>query len=153
METLDIVFIVCALAYQMVLNIHFAMRKWQFATAMRYGWIVYALSLPAAVASLFMLLGGKPWWMWLAGFLYLIWAGFGYVVEYVRKIEWRDPPRWPVLAPYLALYFATTMFYWFPLARVSKPLWYVAGALFVLSTPLNLLSHQRPVGQPTAPRA
>jgi len=71
----------------------------------------------------------------------------------VRKIEWRDPPRWPVLAPYLALYFATTMFYWFPLARVSKPLWYVAGALFVLSTPLNLLSHQRPVGQPTAPRA
>lgn len=152
MEPLDIVFIVCSLAYQIVLNIHFALRKWRFATAVHYGWIVYALSVPAAVASLFLLLGGKPWWMWLAGFLYLIWAVFGYAVEYWRKIEWRAPLRWPVLIPYLSLYFATTMFYWFPLARISKPLWYVAAALFVLSTTLNLLSHQPPAEQPSAPR-
>ena len=36
----------------------------------------------------------------------------------------------------------TCMFYWFPLALVSKPLWYVYAVLFIVSTLLNVTSHQ-----------
>jgi hypothetical protein len=64
------------------------------------------------------------------------------MVEYVGEIEWRNPIRWPVFGPYVFLYLATVMFYWWPLALVSKPLWYVYAVLFSASTILNVTSHR-----------
>ena len=108
---------------------------------MRVGWIVYALSVPAATVSLLILLGGKPWSLWLGGFIYLIWATLGYTVEYVKDVQWRNPIRWSIFAPYIFLYLATVMFYWWPLALISRPLWYMYAVLFVISTILNITSH------------
>lgn len=141
---LAILFVVAAFLFQIVLIIHFALRKWRFHIATRYGWIVYALCIPAAVVSVLLLLGGKPWSLWAAGFIYLIWATLGYAVEYVRRIEWRNPIRWPVFGPYVVLYLATVMFYWFPLALIYKPLWYTYAVLFIISTILNVTSHKGP---------
>ena len=109
---------------------------------MRYGWIVYALSVPAVVVSIFLLLGGKTWSLWLGGLLYLIWAIFGYTVEYAKEIQWRNPIRWSIYGPYVFLYLATVMFYWWPLGLISKPLWYVYAVLFIVSTILNVTSHE-----------
>ena len=95
------------------------------------------------VISVVLLLGGKPWLFWLGGFLYLAWAIVGYTVDYVREIHWRTPILWPVAGPYLLLYLATIMFYWWPLGLLSRPLWYVYAVLFAISTTLNLTSHQR----------
>jgi hypothetical protein len=141
---MEVVFVVTAFLFQIILIIHFALRKWRFNTAMRYGPIVYALGIPAALVSLWSLLSGMSWSFWLGGFIYLIWAIFGYTVEYLRKIEWRNPIRWSTLGPYVFLYLATVMFYWFPLALIWKPLWYVYGILFVISTVLNVTSHKSP---------
>ncbi|MCK4897668.1 MAG: hypothetical protein KAS38_02735, partial [Anaerolineales bacterium] len=129
--------------FQIVLVVHFALRKWFFDSAMKYGWIVYALSLPAAVVSVILLLGGETWSLWLGGFIYLVWAIYGYTVEYVRKLEWRNPIRWSVFGPYVFLYLATVMFYWWPLGLISRPLWYLYAFLFLLSTILNVTSHKR----------
>jgi hypothetical protein len=142
LDNLETLFVLSALLFQIVLIVHFALRKWRFDLAMRYGPIVYALGIPAAAVSVRLLLGGKTWSLGLSGFLYLAWGIFGYTVEYIKGIEWRNPPRWPVLAPYLFLYLATVMFYWFPLALVYKPLWYVYAVLFVVSTTLNVTSHK-----------
>lgn len=142
-ENLEALFVVTAFLFQVVLIIHFALRKWSFDSAMKYGWIVYALSLPAAIVSVILLLGGETWSLWLGGFIYLVWAIYGYTVEYVRKIEWRNPIRWPVFGPYVFLYLATVMFYWWPLGLISRPLWYLYAFLFLLSTILNVTSHKR----------
>jgi hypothetical protein len=48
------------------------------------------------------------------------------------------------LSPYVFLFLATTMFYWFPLALIYKPLLYVYAILFVISTVLNVTSHKGP---------
>jgi hypothetical protein len=88
------------------------------------------------------------WVYWLGGFLYLIWATVGYIVEYIRRIEWRTPFRWSTGGPYLTLYLATVMFYWWPLALIDKRLWYIYAALFAISTILNVTSHNKP--QPSA---
>lgn len=141
---LELAFVLVAFLFQIVLIAHFAARRWAFETAIRYGPVVYALGLPAAALSLVMLASGQPWYLWLAGFLYLIWATFGYYVEYIRRIAWRAPIVWPVFIPYVALYLATVMFYWWPLALLWKPLWIVYGALFVLATVLNVTSHHGP---------
>jgi hypothetical protein len=142
-DILETLFVISAFLFQVILIIHFALRKWRFALAMRYGWIVYLLGLPAAALSLFILLAGKSWYLWLSGFIYLVWAIYGYSVEYVRGIQWRSPINWSVLGPYIILYLATVMFYWWPLALIYKPLWYIYAVLFLTSTILNVTSHQR----------
>jgi hypothetical protein len=148
LDSLDVLFVVWAFLLQIVLIVHFLLRKWAFQTAVKYGWILYALSVPAALVSLWLLLGGKPWWQWLGGFLYLAWAAYGYRVEYRQRIEWRSPLRWSVAGPYLFLYLATVMFYWWPLGRFSRALWFVQALLFIGSTILNLTSHTSGVDKP-----
>lgn len=144
LDSLDVLFVVFAFLFQIVLIIHFAVRRWAFDKAIRYGPVVYALAIPALALSIAQIIAGKPWTLWLAGILYAIWASFGYYVEYVRHIEWRDPIRWPVIGPYVFLYLATIMFYWWPLWDLALPLWYVYTALFIIATYLNVTSHQRP---------
>jgi hypothetical protein len=139
----ETLFVLTAFAFQLILIIHFALRKWHFDQAMRFGRFVYKLSIPAATLSLILLLNDQSWYLWLGGFIYLIWAAFGYWVEYIRQIEWRNSVRWSILAPYVTLYLATVMFYWWPLGMIYKPLWYAYAVLFVVSTILNVTSHQR----------
>jgi hypothetical protein len=151
LDDLEVLFVAVAFLFQIVLIVHFALRKWNFDLSMRYGWIVYALSVPAAAVSVLLLLGGKTWSLWLGGFIYLIWAVYGYTVEYAKGIQWRNPIRWPIFGPYVLLYLATVMFYWWPLGLVRRPLWVVAAVLFILSTALNVTSHRGP--QDRAPSA
>ncbi len=145
MDNLEVLFVVWSFVFQIVLIMHFLLRKWFFDIyIMQYGWVVYALSVPAILVSLFLLLGGKPWSLWLGGFIYLVWAIYGYVVEYAKRIPWRNPICWSIFGPYLFLYLATVMFYWWPLALIRRPLWYVYAVLFIISTTLNLTSHKGP---------
>ncbi len=72
LESSEILFVTSAFLFQIVLIIHFALRKWSFERALRYGPIVYALSLPAMAISVMLLLGGGAWSLWLSGFIYLI---------------------------------------------------------------------------------
>ncbi len=144
LEPLETLFVATAFTFQIILIIHFALRKWRFELAMRYGLIVYALSIAAAVVSTMLLLDNMPWSFWLGGYFYLIWGLFGYIIEYRMKMEWRNPIRWSIFGPYVLLYLATNMFYWFPLALLWKPLWYIFAILFIASTLLNVTSHQVP---------
>ena len=142
-DTFETLYVVSAFLFQVILIIHFTLRKWHFDLAMRFGPIVYAVGIPAAAVSILLLLGGKTWSLWIGGFIYLTWGIFGYWVEYVRRIEWRNPIRWPVFGPYIILYLSTVMFYWWPLALIYKPLWYIYAILFITSTILNVTSHKK----------
>ena len=142
LDNLDILFVVWAFFFQIILIVHFALRKRFFESyTMKVGWIVYALSVPAVVISIVLLLGGKTWSFWLGGFLFLIYAAYGYRIDYVKKIQWRKPLRLSIMFPYVFLYLATVMFYWWPLALLSRPLWVVFAVLFVIGTILNVTSH------------
>ena len=140
-DWLDILFVSWGFLFQVLLIVHFSLRKWHFKTAMRLGPAIYALGVPAAVISLLQVVNVKPWWLWLGGFLCLAWGIFGYTIEYVLKIQWRNPPRWQVFIPYLLLYLSTLMFYWWPLRMLYNPLWFAYALLFIISTFLNTTSH------------
>ena len=142
LDNLDILFVIWAFLFQIVLIVHFALRKRFFESyTIKVGWIVYALSVPAVVISIVLLLGGKTWSFWLGGFLFLIYAAYGYWIDYVKKIQWRKPLRLSIMFPYVFLYLGTVMFYWWPLALLSRPLWVVFAVLFVIGTILNVISH------------
>jgi hypothetical protein len=139
----EFTYIITAFLFHAVLMAHFALRKWRFNIAIRYGPVVYGLSIPAAAVSLWLILNQAPWYLWVSGLLYLLWAVYGYWTEYIKEIEWRDAVRWSVLVPYISLYLATVMFYWWPFAVIYKPLWYIGGCLFAINTFLNITSHKR----------
>jgi hypothetical protein len=141
-DNLDTLFIIWAFFIQIALIAHFAIRKPLYESyTEKYGWIVYALSIPAAVISLVILLGGKPWSFWLGGFIFLIYAAYGYRIDYIKKIEWRKPLDKSILFPYVTLYLATVMFYWWPVGILNRSLWMVYAVLFVIATYLNVTSH------------
>ena len=141
-DNLDTLFVVWAFLFQIVLIVHFALRKRFFESyTLKFGWIVYALCIPAVVISIILLLGGKSWSFWLGGFLFLIYAAYGYWVDYVKGIQWRNPLQLSIMFPYVLLYLSTVMFYWWPLGLLSRPLWVAFGILFVIGTILNITSH------------
>lgn len=142
LDRLDTLFVVWAFTLQLILIFHFAVRKRFFESyTIKYGWIVYALCFPALIISILLLVGGKTWSFWLGGFLFIIWAAYGYWIDYIKGINWRNPLRKDIVFPYVTLYLGTIMFYWWPLALIYKPLWYVFSGLFVISTFLNIKSH------------
>ena len=138
----DTLFIIWAFFFQIVLIVHFAIRKPLFESyTLKYGWLVYALAIPAVIISLILLQAGKPWYFWIGGFLFVLFAAYGYWVDYIKQIPWRSPLRLEILFPYITLYLATVMFYWWPLARLDRRLWAVYTILFVIATVLNIRSH------------
>lgn len=142
LDNLDKLFIIWAFLFQILLIAHFAIRKPLFESyTVKYGWIIYALCVPAIVISIVLIRGGKSWSFWLGGFLFLVYAVFGYWVDFVAQIQFRSPIRPSVAVPYVVLYLATVMFYWWPLGLLSRPLWFVYAVLFVVATVLNITSH------------
>jgi hypothetical protein len=94
LDSFDTLFILWAYFLEIVLVVHFAIRKPLYETYTRkWGWMVYALSIPGVVVSLILLIEGKSWSFWLGGFLYLIFAGYGFWIDYIKAISWRKPLR------------------------------------------------------------
>jgi hypothetical protein len=142
LKKLDSLFVGWAFLFQIILIIHFAVRKRFFETyTLKFGWIIYALCIPAVIISLILLRAGKPWYFWLGGFLFLLFAIYGYTIDYIKQISWRSPVVPEIMIPYVSLYLATIMFYWWPLWRINRTLWLVYGCLYVISTILNITSH------------
>lgn len=142
LDKLDRLFVLWAFLFQIVLIAHFALRRPFFeGYTLKWGWIVYALCIPAVIISVYLWRGGKSWSFWLGGFLFLVFAAFGYWVDYVTRIPWRNPLQWSILIPYVILYLATVMFYWWPLGLLSRRLWLAYAILFVIATILNVTSH------------
>lgn len=142
LDRLDRLFLAWAFLFQVVLIVHFALRKPFFESyTLRYGWLIYGLCIPAVVISLILWRGGKSWYFWIGGVLFVLFAVFGFWVEYVQQIPWRDPINLTIFVPYVFLYLATVMFYWWPIGMLSRPLWFVYAVLFVIATVLNVTSH------------
>jgi hypothetical protein len=141
LDKFDLLFIIWAFLLQISLIVLFAIRKMNLDLILQYGWIFYLFSIPAVIISIFMLCSGKAWSFWVGGFIFLVWAIFGYVIEYQLGIKWRNPAVLPILIPYVLLYLGTIMFYWFPLGILSRPLWYIYAVLFAFGTYLNITSH------------
>jgi hypothetical protein len=135
------VFVIWSFTFQFVLITHFALRRTFLNFAIEYGWIVYALSLFSVLVSFQQINRRESWSFWVGGFIFLIWAVFGFSVEYLFKVSWRSPIIWNIFIPYVGLYLATIMFYWWPLGEINKLLWYIYSVLFVISTFFNITSH------------
>lgn len=141
-DSLTRLFVLWAFFLIIAFGIHFAIRKPLMESyTKKYGWIIYALCIPAAIISVILLMGGKDWTLWLGGFLFVIYAAYGFWIDFIAKIQFRSPLRLSVVIPYVLLYLAMLMFYWWPLWPISRGLWLIYTILYIIVTILNLRSH------------
>jgi hypothetical protein len=136
-------FVVFAFVVQVLLLFNFAARNWRPALERKYGWVIYALGIVGVLLAIVFALGGQPWYVVLAPLLYALWAGFGFYVDVYRRIEWRNPPRWTVLVPYVLLFMASQFAFWIPLWYVGLGFWAAYAVLYFLNTALNIYSHRK----------
>jgi hypothetical protein len=64
MDRFEQLFIVATFCMQIIHLGYFALRKWEFDLGMCWGWIVYALAIPALTLSIIQLVAGKHWHLW-----------------------------------------------------------------------------------------
>jgi len=146
------VFVVFGFTCQFLLLAFFVAHLRRSALEGAFASVVYGLGLAAAVLAVASGAAGEPWWMVLAFALYAIWAAFGAVIDVIRPIPWRQPPRWTILVPYAVLLMAALLAFWVPLWWVDRALWVAFGVLYAAHLTLNIASHRAagsPRGGPT----
>ena len=149
-DSSQVIFATYALASQAVLLAYFASRRWALPVAERYGWLAYAFGLLGIPVGVALIANGATPQLVGGPFLFAAWAAFGLWVDILRAIEWRNPIRWSVLAPYVLIYLAGQMFLWWPMWNFWRLGWAIYLVLFAANTALNIRGHFGPQARPAA---
>ena len=154
-DILQTAFVAFALVIQIMLVASFAARNWKPSIEEKWGWLVYGLGLPASILGVLFLLNDQPWYYWTATLLFTIWAAFGYVVDIVLRVKWRNPAKRSIFIPYVVLFVSSLLAFWVPLWFIWPVLWIVYALLYATHTTLNMYSHfqqrERPGSGATSP--
>jgi hypothetical protein len=100
------------------------------------GYVMILLTVPAA-AALIAFADARAGVLQLAGpAVYIAFAALMVVVDYWRPVEFRQPPRYPVLVPYLVLFFSAILLMGLPMFAMDRMLWgvTVASTVFLLGS-------------------
>jgi hypothetical protein len=96
------------------------------------GTVMIALAIPAAVAMVAFLRAGAGWLYWIGPAVYLVFVVVELLVDYVRPVEFRSPPRRGILVPYLLLFFGAILLMGLPMFNLDRKLWLVTVVTTVL---------------------
>ncbi len=92
------------------------------------GYAIVALALPAAVALAALYRARAGWLLWSGPAVFLAFVALMIAVEYVWPMEFRAPPRYAILVPYLVLFFGGILLMGLPMYRLDRRLWLVTVA-------------------------
>jgi len=98
----------------------------------RLGYAMIALAAPAA-GALAALIGARSGWLQIAGpAVYLAFIALMVRVDYIAPTEFRSPPRYAILLPYLVLFFGAILLMGLPMFWLDRELWLVTVATSTL---------------------
>ena len=98
----------------------------------RLGYVMFALGVPAAIAIVGFLRARADLLSWLGPAVYLSFLALMLVVEHLAPVEFRSPPAYGVLVPYLVLFFGSILLMGLPMYRINRSYWLVTVATSVL---------------------
>jgi hypothetical protein len=108
----------------------FLSRVWTRSMAANHviGYAILALSAPAAIALVALARSGAGPLHVAGPAVFLAFEGLMAVVDYARPVEFRAPPRWTILSPYLVLFFGSPLLMGLPMYRLHRGLWLITVA-------------------------
>ena len=110
------------------------------------GYVMIALAVPAALALFAFVRARAGWQQWIGPAVYIAFIVLMIVVDYVTPVEFRSPPRYGILVPYLMLFFGSILLMGMPMFRLNRGLWMVTVASTVLLLSSMLVAMRKGVG-------
>ena len=110
------------------------------------GYVMIALAVPAALALFAFVRAQAGWQQWIGPAVYIAFIALMIVVDYVSPVEFRSPPRYGILVPYLVLFFGSILLMGIPMFRLNRGLWMVTVASTVLLLSSMLVAMRKGVG-------
>lgn len=98
----------------------------------RRGYVMFALGVPAAIAIVGFLRARAGLLSWLGPAVYIAFLALMLVVEHLAPVEFRSPPVYGVLVPYLVLFFGSILLMGLPMYRIDRSYWLVTVATSAL---------------------
>jgi len=71
-----------------------------------------ALGIPILIIAILNLILFRDWWYWLFPFLLIGFILYCLVVDYILKIEFRNPRKLSILVPFLLLFYISIILMW-----------------------------------------
>jgi hypothetical protein len=96
------------------------------------GYAMIALAAPVLLALVAFGRARASRQQWAGPAVYLLFVALMVVVDYVGPVEFRNPMRYSILAPYLLLFFGSILLMGLPMFRLNRRLWLVTVATTVL---------------------
>ena len=76
------------------------------------GILYMVLGIPTLVFVIINIYLQREWWFWVFPVIFLIFLGFEFIVDYVKKVQFRNPRNVRILVPYLILYYVSIILMW-----------------------------------------
>jgi hypothetical protein len=96
------------------------------------GYVMIVLAAPAALAMVALARSRAGWSQWIGPAVYLAFVVLMIAVDYFSPTEFRSPPRYSILVPYLVLFFGAILLMGLPMFRLNRGLWLATVATTVL---------------------
>lgn len=76
------------------------------------GLLYNALGIPTLVIIILNIYFQREWWFWIFPSLFLTFIIFELIIDYIKKIEFRNPRNNRILVPFLLLYYISIILMW-----------------------------------------
>ncbi len=110
------------------------------------GYVIIALSIPAAVALAAFLRAKTDWRQWIGLVVFIAFVILMVCIEYLWPVEFRSPVRVEILVPYLLLFFGSILLMGLPMFRLNRGLWLVTVATTILLLISMIVAMRKGVG-------
>jgi len=110
------------------------------------GLVIAVLALPATWALVVFVRERTGWRLYLGPLVFDAFVVLMLVVDYALALEFRDPQRPAILAPYLLLFFGSIVLMGSPMYRCSRPRWALTAATSALLLAAMVYALARGVG-------
>ena len=112
----------------------------------RLGYVIIALAVPTLVALLAFLRSHAGLLAYIGPVVYLCFVALMLIVDYVAPVEFRSPPRYDILVPYLVLFFGAILLMGLPMHALNRSYWLVTVLTSVLLVASMVAAMRKGVG-------
>ncbi len=130
LDTLDWLILVVAITSNVLTILVFASRPRHPARAKAFGLGFIALAVPAAVIIVTFVEEGRPWGYFIPPALFITFVILVLLLDYILRIEFRSPPRYNIMGPFLLLYYIAQMGMWGLTWDLGLAIWGFTGATY-----------------------
>jgi hypothetical protein len=102
--------------------------------------------IPTLIILIINIFYQRAWWFWLFPLLYLIFISYEIIVDYIKKVEFRNPINKKILIPYLILYYVSIILMWGLTWTLGTPYGIITGVTYFLELGCAIYAGKHGVG-------